>query len=75
MDDPCIICLLHPCCSEPCIDYAKYVYETKQYSEAGIKVATHIEDMSYDKAIAHILKVESLYFWMKSSSQQYFKKE
>ena len=70
MDNPCKKYLLYACCSEPCLNYAKYVYETKQYSEAGKKVSAHIDQMPYDEAITHILKVESLCFWMKSNQQQ-----
>ncbi len=59
MDKPCNICIVAPCCSKCCLDYAKYVYETKEYEEAGEMVKRHISSMPYDQAINHILQVEN----------------
>ena len=70
MNDPCIECVVAPCCSKRCVDFAKYVYETKQYVNAGLGVARRIQDMSYDEAIEHIIKVESVYLYMKLLDQK-----
>ena len=65
MEDPCKICVVNGCCSKRCKDYAIYVYETRQYVNAGIGVAKQVRNMPYDEAIEHILKVESVYLYMK----------
>jgi len=70
MEKPCEICLVNACCSIPCIDFAKYVYVKGQYVNAGVNVAKHIKGMTYDEAIKHILKVETVYFNLKRVSQQ-----
>ena len=62
MIKPCKKCLVRSCCSEPCEDYAIYVYETKEYEEIGETVKHQINSMPYQKAIDHILKVEMVYF-------------
>jgi len=59
---PCNECLVKACCSEPCKNYAIFVYESKQYEQAGDMVKENINDMPYEKAIDHILKVETIYF-------------
>ena len=66
VESPCKNCLVHACCSKPCREYAIYVFETKQYVNAGVGVAKQIKNLPYEKAIEHILKVESVYFYMKS---------
>ncbi len=65
---PCKTCLVVPCCSTPCIDYAEYVYETKAYGAAGGNVKQHIEEMTYEEAIDHILMVESIFFYVREKS-------
>ena len=75
MDDPCKKCLIRSCCSKPCLNYAVYVYETKEYGIAGKKVSDHINKMSPDKAIAHILKIETFYFSIKSKQSVCYKKK
>ena len=58
MDNPCKECLVVACCSKRCEDYAKYIFDTKRYEKAGSYVTKHINAMTYDNAIEHILKVE-----------------
>jgi hypothetical protein len=62
MIKPCKKCLVQSCCSEPCKDYAIYVYETKEYEQIGEVVKHQINNLPYQKAIDHILKVEGVYF-------------
>ena len=62
MIKPCKKCLVRSCCSEPCEDYAIYVYETKEYEQIGEAIKIQIDNMPYQKAIDHILQVETLYF-------------
>jgi hypothetical protein len=61
MNELCINCLVAPCCSERCRDYAVCVYEKKEYSLAGMTVEHSIKDMPYEEAIQHILMVENAY--------------
>jgi len=61
MSNPCTNCLVAPCCSKRCRDYAVYVYETQEYALAGANVENTIKDMPYEKAIQHILMVENDY--------------
>ena len=70
MKDPCTECVVAPCCSKRCKDYAIYVYETKQYVNAGLGVAKQIKNMPYDKAIEHIMKVETVYLYLKLINQK-----
>ena len=66
MNSPCDKCLVAPCCSERCRDYAIYVYESKEYELAGEPVAQNILMMPYEEAIEHILEVENTYlYWTK----------
>ncbi len=66
MDNPCTSCLVAPCCSERCRDYAFYILKSKEYKLAGDVVARNIESMPYEKAIEHILEVENCYLaWTK----------
>jgi len=66
MENPCIECLVNTCCSKPCIDHIKHIYKTKEYKFAGDIVAKQIEEMSYKDAIEHILKCETVYFYMRT---------
>ena len=68
MNKPCDKCLVKMCCSAPCREYAEYVYSKKEYCEAGRMVADKIDQMTHEEAIEHILKVESVYFYMKTIS-------
>ncbi len=62
----CKKCLVAPCCSERCKDYAIYVYETRDYAAAGEVVERNILNMPYEEAIKHILEVENTYlYWAK----------
>jgi hypothetical protein len=63
MNDPCAKCLVAPCCSERCRDFAIYVYESKEYALAGEVVERNILNMSYEKAIEHILMTENNYLY------------
>ncbi len=63
MNSPCINCLVAPCCSERCRDYAIYIYETKEYELAGEVVERNILMMPYEEAIDHILEVENTYLY------------
>ncbi len=65
MVKPCIDCIVSPCCSKRCIEYAIYLYIAGFYKQAGNEVSKSIEKMSYNKAIDHILKVENVYLYMK----------
>lgn len=71
MDKPCETCIVKSRCSQRCEDYAKYVYETKDYKFAGEEVSLHIKNMSYEDAIKHILTVENVYLYMKMIDDQY----
>ena len=63
---PCINCLVTACCSKPCRDYIVYVYESKEYEDVGDIVAKQIDEMPYEDALEHILKCESIYFYMRT---------
>jgi len=64
MKDPCKKCLVKACCSQPCLDYATYVYETKEYYYTGKKVRDKIDKMEKSKAIDFILQAERLSFYI-----------
>jgi len=64
MDNPCKQCLVSACCSIRCEEYAKYIFDSKEYKEAGSCVSKHIDEMSYEDAIRHILKVEIIAQYM-----------
>jgi hypothetical protein len=64
MKIPCEDCIVSSCCSERCKDYAIYVYETKDYEHAGKAVKRQIENMDYDEAVDHILKVENMALYL-----------
>ena len=66
MNDPCIECLVRSCCSKPCTDHIKHVYETKDYQFAGETAAKQIDEMPYEDALEHILKCETVYFYMRT---------
>ena len=66
MNKPCNKCIVSARCSMPCRDYAEYVYSMKDYRECGRMVADKIDTMTYEEAIDHILKVETIYFYMKT---------
>ena len=59
----CKKCLVAPCCSERCRDYAVYIYETQEYAGAGDVVERNIKGMPYEEAIEHILEVENTYLY------------
>jgi hypothetical protein len=61
MKDPCTNCLVAPCCSKRCRDYALYILKTGEYKLAGDTVVRTIEDMPFEEAIQHILNVENTY--------------
>lgn len=65
-EKPCNKCVVIACCSKPCHEYAEYVYEHKEYRESGKMVSDKIDTMTHEEAIEHILKVETLYFYMKT---------
>lgn len=65
MKKPCDKCLVGPCCSEPCLEYAKYVYTSKEYRIAGDLTSKKIEDMPYEKALNYILNIEQVYFYIR----------
>lgn len=60
MKHPCTGCLVSSCCSKRCRDYAVFIYETRNYEQAGKAVKDQIKAMPYEKAIDHILYVENL---------------
>lgn len=64
MKNPCDSCLVSSCCSERCMEYATYVYETKDYEGAGDLVKRQIEKMPRNLAIEHIRKVENVYLFL-----------
>ena len=59
MERPCNNCVVQACCTKRCTDYAVFIYKTKDYRRAGKDVANHIDSMSEEKAIEHILIVEN----------------
>jgi len=61
MEKPCLTCLVSPCCTERCRDYATYVYFIKRYEQAGDLVIRQIDEMEEKDAIEHILMVENVY--------------
>ena len=61
LPDICKKCLVAPCCSTRCRDYAIHVYESNEYALAGASVENTIKDMTYEEAIQHILMVENAY--------------
>ncbi len=61
LPDICKKCLVAPCCSTRCRNYAICVYESKEYALAGASVENSIKDMPYEEAIQHILMVENAY--------------
>lgn len=65
MEHPCKECLVKSCCSERCKDFAIYLYKTKDYKQAGHLVEIHIENLTYEQAIKHILIVENTYRYIK----------
>jgi len=58
MVNPCNDCLVVACCTRRCEAYAEYIFDTKGYQQAGTHVAEHIDAMSHDDAVEHILQVE-----------------
>ncbi len=60
MGNPCDTCIVAACCSKRCEDYARYVFDSKNYEKAGSKVAKRISEMPYEEALTHILMVENV---------------
>jgi len=55
MEKPCDKCIVRACCTKRCIDYAIYIYKTKEYAQAGDMVKQTIENkMTAGEAIQHI---------------------
>jgi len=70
MINPCKECLVSACCSKRCKDYARYIFDNKDYEKAGLYVAKHINAMSHDDAIDHILKVETIAQYIDNINKQ-----
>ena len=65
VDKPCPNCIVSPCCTQRCREYAKFIYYSREFAKAGSGVERQITEMPYEKAIEFILRVERVYHEMK----------
>ena len=54
------------CCSTPCIEYAEYILSDEHYPET---IGSHIKGMSHGDAIAYILQVETVWFYLERTGE------
>ena len=65
MTFPCDKCLVKICCTKPCRDYAISLYYNKKYREKKSIIDINLDNMSFENAINHILKVEAISFYIR----------